>query len=750
MDRFFVFFLFFISVQLHAAPAFDISNLSNETDITSAVGIFPDTSNNHELIPKQASDLALDLNRFTPNHSPYINFDKDVPTYWLNIALTNPSRREIVAYIKMQHLDLSKSVTYQGLGNSPSNEDFYQTSGNIFKSPEYSYLRIKVPAETSTHNLIKLSSHSDDAQKLLYLTEQKYLEDINHANWLQGIFIGISITMVLTLLYLYRTSTTPLPLYGALVVTVLCCFQITYTGQLTRTFGLDRAEHLGLFYSFYLISISSYGALTCCLFNRRSFIAKYGHYCFALLVIFLVLSFKANANHATTILLPTLIIISSLCLLGIFAWIEKHPLALNLLITNLAAAFFLATSTLDAYAILPNVFLLGFDDIATLSLLSGFITTSIGKILFLNAQTTNRIYREDKVKQELRNAKNAFLAQFSHEMRTPLNGVLGMTELILDTPLSNNQREYINTIQDSGNKLMTMINDVIDFTRIESGELSLNNKTFELHKVVQESLDDFVHEAEQKQIELICDIDNDLPRYVEGDNERLRQVINGLVNHLINLIEHGEIIVSVSREKTTGEINFQIRDTGIGLHKNGHDSLFDAYQQTKTHIKHFDLSLDLSMIQELVRLMGGELKMASEFGKGNVVWFSLKLETSDYEGEDEYDDSVLQGLHLLTVDDNAAICKVISYHAHSWGMKASSASSGSETLAKLRNKASLNERVDVVILDYKMPVMNGIELAAKIKEDNLITNDVLVIMLTGLNFTPKYRCAKKMQALDTF
>ncbi|GAA3910530.1 response regulator [Litoribacillus peritrichatus] len=713
----------------------DASQLDTGTNITAKIGVI-----NDDIKTLLSSDFSKQqvLNRFSPNHTPHINITQNEGIYWLNLSLANPTRKDIVGFLKINNLSLTNTTVFQAIENSHGSRpfEFQQTSGNIFVSNNATYVRVNIPKESLSYNLIKLTPQSDNRIQIAYLDEEHYQKDILKSNWLQGIFIGILMTFVTTLLYLYKTSKDKTPLIGAIVITFMGFFQLVYTGQSISIFSLSIQQNLIIFYGTYFAAFLSYIALTLYLFERQRMIKQVLISAVLLAVPLMFISYQLHGNHLTTVIIPTLLVTSISIGFGIQQWTNNVSIASNLTVTSALATILLSSSTLNTIGITPDLVTFGFEDTLTLVLLSAFITTSIGKLLFIHAQMSNRQYREDKVKKELISAKNAFLAQFSHEMRTPLNGVVGMTELLNDTPLSNNQREYVTTIQDSGMRLMTMINDVIDYTRIESGELSLTERTFDLPAVVVQCLTEFSREAEQKQIELITDISGDIPQLVKGDNERLRQILNGLISHLFDLIEHGEIIVTVENSQLNNQLRFQIRDTGIGFKKNQNSSLFDAYKQSKNHLKSSDLSLDLSMIQELVRLMGGELHMASEFGKGNIIWFTANMPASEKEQEDLFDDSVLEGLHLLAVDDNVSITKVIAHHAHSWGMESSIAHGGPEALAILRNKASLKEKIDVVILDYKMPIMNGIELAAKIKEDNLITNDVLVIMLTGLNFTP--------------
>ncbi|MCK5792560.1 MAG: response regulator, partial [Ketobacter sp.] len=328
------------------------------------------------------------------------------------------------------------------------------------------------------------------------------------------------------------------------------------------------------------------------------------------------------------------------------------------------------------------------------------------------------------------------------EIRTPMNGILGMAELLEDSALSPSQEDYVRTISASGNNLLKILDDILDYSKIETGNMELDITSFDIGVMLSECIELYRQRAEEKGIELITHVHNDVPFQVKGDPTRLRQVLANLLSNAIKFTDHGEVIIEVSPdlEKGQNSIRFSIMDTGVGMNR---DQLQDLFTQQRDHLEqlsHHGLGLPIS--QQLVRIMHGEMGAESQANRGSTFWFSVPLEP-DPEGQDVplFADQ-LNGLHLLVVDDNASCRLVLQQQASSWGMKVSTAINGRQALAMLHNQATIHEPFDVVILDHEMPGMTGMELAARIKEDPLINNDPLVMMLTGLGMAPSATAAR--------
>ncbi|WP_376783228.1 hybrid sensor histidine kinase/response regulator [Stutzerimonas balearica] len=339
---------------------------------------------------------------------------------------------------------------------------------------------------------------------------------------------------------------------------------------------------------------------------------------------------------------------------------------------------------------------------------------------------------------ELR-TKADFLARVSHEIRTPMNGVLGMSELLLNTSLSAKQRDYVQTIHSAGNELLNLINEILDVSKLESGQIELEEVQFDLSALIEDCLNIFRPKAEQQRIELVSHIHPQLPVIITGDPGRLRQALLSLLENAFRQTEAGDLLLTSSLEHSNGKprLRISLQDSGKPLESHERNALLNASLDNHELLAASSHGgrLGLVVARQLVQLMGGELGIHSD-DAGNAVWISLPLNADDLLHASAEFDRTLQGTRLLVVDDNETCRKVLAQQCTSWGMEVSAVGSGREALALLRTKAHLKDYFDAVLLDQDMPGMNGIQLASKIREDFSLTHDLLLIMLTGMSSAP--------------
>lgn len=322
----------------------------------------------------------------------------------------------------------------------------------------------------------------------------------------------------------------------------------------------------------------------------------------------------------------------------------------------------------------------------------------------------------------------------SHDMRTPLSGILGMTELLLETPLNPVQREYAQTIQSSGNALLHVLNDRLEVSS-QTEAPTILEEAFDLSELLNYCLDLFKTQADEKQLELVGYQDTALPRQVMGDVVHLRQILSRLIHNALRFTDVGEVVVSLKSTLWKGDlaIQFSVQDTGMGIDAEHLGALFEPGNAIRTsNIWH--IGPDLATCRRLVQAMGGELTAESAPQQGATLWFVLPLKPATGMGSDTTTEfiAMFSGKRLLVVDDNRTVSRVLAEQAGQWGMRVNTAESGTEALAVARNAANLGQPFDVIIMDYQMPGMSGLQLGARLKEDPLITNDVILIMLTGL------------------
>ncbi|MEX3775300.1 response regulator [Pseudomonas sp. MYb118] len=338
------------------------------------------------------------------------------------------------------------------------------------------------------------------------------------------------------------------------------------------------------------------------------------------------------------------------------------------------------------------------------------------------------------------NAKAEFLAKISHEIRTPMNGVLGMTELLLGTPLSVKQRDYVQTIHSAGNELLTLINEILDISKLESGQIELDDVQFDLNALIEDCLSIFRAKAEQQNVELISFIQPQVPRVISGDPTRLRQTLLSLLENALKKTDEGEVLIVVALDERSARprLRIAVQDSGEPMDAEERDALMHAELHSKNFLSATRLGGNLGLViaRQLIRLMQGEFGIKTGANQGSTLWLTLPLDPDRLEHPTSDLDGPLQGARVLVVDDNDTCRKVLVQQCSAWGLNVSAVPSGKEALALLRTKAHLRDYFDVVLLDQNMPGMTGMQLAAKIKEDPSLNHDILLIMLTGISNAP--------------
>lgn len=716
-----------------AAPLVEIDQPHVNLSLAPYIDILEDPEGNLTLDNVISDRYAF---QFAPAPMTEMFFGYTHSAYWIRFTIENQRDNNMAFILEASPADIDFIDLYEIDPQTNTLKNHHQTGSAFpYMDREYQYPLYLFDVDIAAHGAytyyLRVESNKTLNMELQLATPHEYSHRAGTRDWWQGTIIGALLMMLavyLCLFYLFRFKGF---LWYGLFLFAIMLMQMSWNGYLLQFF---RAHDLLL--DRQILSPVYLAILFSCLFTqamlgtlKRSLWQHRVLDCLILIcLVGSILTWFIEA-YANSIFVSAIGIVSTFIVFGftLFANMEGHQMARHFLLARTVTTGMILIAIFNSQGYLPQ------GSFASLGL-SGAIALEGLMMALSMSLTCLKDLRESlepdghKIKENS-SLSLVSLADICHELRTPISGVLGMSDLLLDGTLTEQQRNQIRAMRKSGLALLDVTNKIADLSSIQIGNVELASTPFELNAVVESVIDTCRGSAESNNIELIYNVESGATGYVKGDQEKLQQILANLLQFTLRHLEQGEAILTVT-PGNAGEYMFNIRS--------GYDTLLERNSLPDNRDLGSSDHMNLTIAEQYIQLMGGTLAVTTHIDGGSTIRFNVKLAPHDSSILLPQDDNtILQGKQLLVVDDNATCCTIIEQQAVQWGLAVQSTQSGKEALALLRSRTTVDEPFDIVLVDYDMPGMNGLELIEHIQHDqNINSENLVIIMLTGASMAP--------------
>jgi len=725
-----------------AAPVIEVNEERLRLELPPYVDIFEDKNGNIRFDDIKSEKFSY---QFAPSPSTDLSFGYTRSAYWLRFGVENQLDHDQSFIVEVTPADID-SIDLYGVDYRLNKTLFHKHSGSSvnFDQRDYDhplyYFDIGVPAHTAYTYYVRLESNKTINVQLMLSTPRDHFHYSGARDWWQGFIFGALLFLAIVHLGLAFAFNYKGFAYCGLMLLSMIFIQGSWNGYFLQFLNTDRT----LLDKQLIFSVYVSGALG--LLFTRSYLNTHerspkSHRLLTLLIVISLMGIPCSwlfDSHINALLVGAVTVPTAFFIFGvaIYSFLEGYEPARYFLLARTATIVMILAAIFSDRGLLPQGFVSAWGISASV-LFEG--------VVFAFAMIKQQVDKQQLEKNTQASAIPTHatalvpVSAFCHELRTPISGVMGMTELLLDTPLTDQQRLQAETIRGSGKALLDVVNKMSDLASLESGEIELIETSFEIISVVESCIENARNVSERRNIELIYQVEESLSGLVRGDEEKLQQVLSNLINYAVRRLESGEILLT-AKFLSQDMVQFEVI-SGKNTFTQEYGALYESHE-TPTSAD----SLNLTIARQFVALLGGELILQYRADGGSRASFQIMLRRQRREQFFDDHEQLLRGKRLMVVDDNDTCCKIVKQQATHWGMEVVSAGGGKEALALLRSQANLNEIFDLMLVDYDMPGMNGLELVSRIKQEqeSLKAQNILILILTGVSKMPNQIMDKQL------